>query len=278
MDLEVETILNNFVPKEILRQIFCEYLTVEDISSLDVAICETKKRQNFVLFIGSMACIWSGNMEENFNDKKISWLRSRNMKIRDLRCDSVTFDVALKIAGFGVYLEWLHIDNRDLSDMSVIKIVEDCPNLKHIGMSSGNITDLSMNRIADCCRHTKSLIVPMCYNITYSSMIRIAERCPNMEVFDLSDCEDITDIGMVRIAECCNIHLLEMRASRITDISAIRIAEFSPNIEILNILRSRDITDASIMRIAECCPNLRQIVMPCPKITDASVIQIAVLI
>jgi hypothetical protein len=60
-----------------------------------------------------------------------------------------------------------------------------------------------------------------------------------------------------------------------TDISAIRIAEFCPNIEILTILSSRDITDASIMRIAECCSNLRQIVMPCPKITDASVIQIA---
>jgi len=274
----VDNILNSFVPKEILCQIFCVYLTIEDISSLDVAICDIKKRQNFMLHIGSMTCIWSGDKEENFNDIKISWLRSRNMKIRDLRCDLVTFDMALKIAGFGVYLEWLRIDNRGLSNMSMIKIVEDCPNLKHIGMSSENITDLSINRIADCCRHTKSLIVPMCYNITYSSMIRIAERCPNMEVFDLSDCEDITDIGMVRIAECCNIHLLEMRASRITDISAIRIAEFSPNIEILNILRSRDITDASIMRIAECCPNLRQIVMPCPKITDASVIQIAVLI
>jgi hypothetical protein len=106
-------------------------------------------------------------------------------------------------------------------------------------------------------------------------MIRIAECCPDMEVFDLYLCRRITDIGMVGIAECSNIHLLEMRITKITDISAFKIAEFCPNIEILSITDSDDITDASIMRIAELCSNLKELDIHCSGITDASVIKIA---
>jgi hypothetical protein len=131
------------------------------------------------------------------------------MKIRDLRCDSVTFDMALKIAGFGVYLEWLNIGPRGLSDMSMIKIVEGCPNLKHIDMFSVNITDLSINRIADCCRHMKScphlnvLSLSSCTDVTDAGIIRIAEGCPNLKRLMLLSCSNITDTGLMRIAECC---------------------------------------------------------------------------
>jgi hypothetical protein len=153
-----------------------------------------------------VACIWSGDKETILNSEGISWLRARNMKIRDLHCEIVTFDMAVKIAGFGVYLEWLDINNRFVSDISMIKIAENCLNIKHISMAGcSNITDLSMIRIAECCRHIKSLDAGNfngSSNVTDIGMVRIIERCSNIERLRVRGCKRITDVSLIRIAEC----------------------------------------------------------------------------
>jgi hypothetical protein len=51
-------ILHHFLEKEILCQIFSEYLSLQDISYFDIAICNTKKRPGYLEVIGSVACIW----------------------------------------------------------------------------------------------------------------------------------------------------------------------------------------------------------------------------
>jgi hypothetical protein len=96
-----DNIFHHFLAKEILCQIFSEYLSLQDISRCDIAICNTKKRPGYLEVIGSVACIWFGDKGEEFSSEGISWLSNRNIKIRYLRVRGVYDDTAIKIAGFG---------------------------------------------------------------------------------------------------------------------------------------------------------------------------------
>ncbi len=101
-------ILYHYLPKEILGHIFSvDYLSLQDISRFDVAICNHEKRPGFLDCIGSLSCIWSGDGERPVSSEGMSWLSNRNIKIKYLNCGAVTDDMALIIAGFGIHLLWL---------------------------------------------------------------------------------------------------------------------------------------------------------------------------
>lgn len=127
----MDNILYHFVPKEILCQIFSTYLLLEDVSHFDVALCNHKKRLKYLKCLGSQASIWPGDKERKFNSLGISWLITRNMKIKSLNCGTISELTVGKIAGFGVYLERLDIDGQSVSDIIMIKIAESCPNIMH---------------------------------------------------------------------------------------------------------------------------------------------------
>jgi hypothetical protein len=103
----LDNILHNYLPKEILCHIFSEYLSFQDISRLDVAICSHEKRPGYLDCIGSASCIWPGDKQRPVSSEGMSWLNNRNIKIRHLNCGAVTDDTALIIAGFGIHLQWL---------------------------------------------------------------------------------------------------------------------------------------------------------------------------
>jgi hypothetical protein len=207
--MAVDNILSYFLPKEIICQIFSKYLSTQDISRLDVTVCNHKKRPFFLECIKSIACIWPGDKKRQLSCEEIAWLRSRNMKIKHLNCDTVADNTAALIAGFGIHLEWLNIDKQcvsdmsSVSDMSMIRIAEDCPNIKHLSISGfRNITDSSIIKIAEYCYNLKELNLSRC-RVTDRSMIRIAEGCHNMECLHMSGCKSITDVSVVKIAENC---------------------------------------------------------------------------
>jgi hypothetical protein len=92
-------------------------------------------------------------------------------------CDEDT--MMLKIADFSVYLQWLNIDGRYLSDAIMIEIVDRCPNIQHLSISR-------------------------CHNITDTSLVKIAECCHDLKYLDVSESSrKLTDIGIIKIGECC---------------------------------------------------------------------------
>jgi hypothetical protein len=150
--MALDNILSHFVPTEVICRIFSKYLSIQEVSNFDVAICNHKKRPRYLEYIGSLACVWLGNKENKLSSDGISWLRIRNMQIRDLNCDTLPDNIVVLIAGFGICLQWLNIDQQHVSDVSMMKIVKSCRNLKHLSIfGCSDITVLSMIMIAECC-------------------------------------------------------------------------------------------------------------------------------
>lgn len=94
--------------------------------------------------IGSKACIWLGDKGRKLNGQGINWLTSRNVKIRQIKCEKIfgyneeeNDDMAVEISSSSDHLQWLTItdDSRLLTcvrDVSIIRIVERCSNIQSL--------------------------------------------------------------------------------------------------------------------------------------------------
>lgn len=165
IDMSLESdVLGYCIPNDLLSHIFCEFLSLEDICRFDSAICNERRRILCLELMGS--CVLSEiqlRTTQDFSSDMVSWLENRSLKIRHLKCNRITVDIASKIEGFGSFLHWLSIEDgiRDsrkscngnpmmrviptgireacmirliggchkIADKCVIKIVEGCPHI-----------------------------------------------------------------------------------------------------------------------------------------------------
>lgn len=276
--MDVIRILYFSLPNEILCRIFSRYLSIQDISLFDIAICNHRNRPAFLEYVGSVACIWLGDKERQLSYKEISWMYSRKIKVRNLNCDTVNDNTAFRIAGCGVCLEWLTINKQYLYDSGMIQIAENCPNIRHLDISRcNNITDYSIIKIAEYCPNIDYLNIAEC-RVTDKSVVRIVELCHELETLNIAYCHNITDLCISKIAEYCpQMTSLDVTDnSIITDLSMIKLAECCNNLEILNISFCRNITDTSMRKVAEYCLNMKHLsTIFCNRITDLSIVLIA---
>jgi hypothetical protein len=252
-----------YVPDTILSQIFANYLSLDDVSRFDIAICDRNKRPQFLDCLKSDHCVWFGSKDEDFGSDKITWLRRRSMKIRHLICNRISKNRALAktISGFGSSLSWLSIQDGRISNKKIAKIVYGCRNLQYLNLSNcDKITDISIRKVGRALANLQELTLSQCDKITDVGIIKIAEGCHSLRDLILRNCYSITDSSIIRIAEGCpNLQCLTLNGDKITDACIISIAEGCLNLHSLSLTcfgNTDSITDSSIMRIAEKCRNL----------------------
>mmetsp|Transcript_25376 Transcript_25376/g.24277 ORF Transcript_25376/g.24277 Transcript_25376/m.24277 type:complete len:301 (-) Transcript_25376:4-906(-) len=237
-----------------------------------------------------------GDKERDYCPQTISWMSSRSINIRHLKCSRFTDDIAVKIAEFGSSLHWLMITSgimdptggkryaflkpkvhREwpvITDIGMVKMLEGRPNLRTLDMSllpDTNITDESIVRLAECCPYLQDLNMSHSRKITDSGLLRLAEKkkrwCEvqkmnivfysNLQSLNMEMCEGITAAGVLGIVEGCpNLHSLSLR------------------------FRGSILNDESVIKIAESCPQLRLLDLVVPEcfesyVTDASIIKLA---
>lgn len=109
-------VLGLFIPNSILGYIFASYLSLEDISRFDIAISNKKRRPMLLECIGLESCIWMGSKETELSSSMIPWLCNRSIKICNLICNQVYFDIAVKIFSIGSSISWLSIEDGAMDD------------------------------------------------------------------------------------------------------------------------------------------------------------------
>jgi bacterioferritin-associated ferredoxin len=252
-------ILGYFVPNTILSEIFTKLLLLDDVCRLDTAMCDKNRRRLFLECVGSESCVWQGDENRYFSSAMISWLYTRSIKIRHLKCkcNRNKTDAAMKVGRCWSYLQWLSIKGHIVDD-GVIEIAASCPNLQSIELIGCSITDRSIIRLSECCPHLHSLNLSFCDGITDTSIIRVAERIPNLNKLTLATCRKITDKSIIKVAEHCpSLYSLSLQQCfLVTDMGIIRVAEGCPNLRHLNLANCMRISDTSIVRLAEGCANL----------------------
>lgn len=176
-------VLGYFLPNAILSEILSKFLTLEDVWELDVAICDKEQRLQFINCIKSEYCIWLGDKERSVSNHAISWIKIRSIKVKNLMCNRVIYNIAVEIGEFGSCLSWLSIKDKLMVDKSVAKIAKGCPNLKSLELSGCNkLTDKSVEVIAERCHHLETLVIYKCDNITDNFLKRIGKEHPDLQI------------------------------------------------------------------------------------------------
>mmetsp|Transcript_15353 Transcript_15353/g.14722 ORF Transcript_15353/g.14722 Transcript_15353/m.14722 type:complete len:435 (+) Transcript_15353:281-1585(+) len=287
------------LPYTLISCILTEFLSLETLSQFDIAVCNRIGRPFFLEYLKSEYCILNGDKELDCCSRTISWMKSRSIKIRHLKCCRITDTLAKEIADFGNCLQWLSMAggerfNRQketsITDIGMVELVNGCPNLRTLDISrASKVTDETLVRLTLGCPHLHSLNISYCSKITDISLMKIAETYHNMHTLNLEACVHITNSGIIRMVEKCpklqslNIsHIIadpgeEMDLKgKLDDVTVFRIVEGLPLLKSLNLslpppFRSL-LTDASMIRLAESCCELENLaVMGSYLITDVGV-------
>ncbi|CAG8490122.1 39054_t:CDS:2 [Gigaspora margarita] len=172
-------------------------------------------------------------------------------------------------------LKYLSLGSSDISDNSLNKIADSCSNLEYLSLECDkNITNISMIKIAHSCPKLQYLSLLHC-GITDETLKAIAYFCPELQHLRLISCEGISDMGVCVIATSCrNIIDLSLEGCAVSDISVKKIAQSSrscPRLEVLLLLNCF-ITDISIHEIIRSCKNLRSLdLKKCDSVTDEAI-------
>jgi hypothetical protein len=158
-------VLFYFLPNTVLAKIFSQYLSFEDVSRFDVAICNKRRRAKFLVSIRSEYCIWLGDATLDYISSGISWLATRSIKIQHLKCSKVDYDIAEKIGSKGTCLLSISIGNKIiyqvdwLVEMTLAIFFKGCHMLQCVNLSEYmDITDFSLVMLGTECPNLESLV------------------------------------------------------------------------------------------------------------------------
>jgi Leucine-rich repeat (LRR) protein len=189
--------------------------------------------------------------------------------------------VRSELSLFGEYISKLqnlkrldvsHVGNFD--DANCEPIVTKCQLLDDLNFKGSNITDSSVQLVAQHLPHIRMLNLSRCEKITNFSIIAIAKSCPLLTSLDIGETRitdgafvafTLTRISILNISEC----------KMITDKSLTAIAKSCPLLKSLNISKCEIITDDSLTAIAKSCPLLASLDAGETQITDNALVALA---
>jgi len=272
------------LPDDIVRLELLQYLTVHDIVRLDTACMNHKYRHQLLDKISGVILI--GDKDEYMKASLFKWLGMRRIYWINMY---LHFDNLIPSSIENNYVDQFRYSRHlimtgSIRDDIAMLIISHSPCLKSIGISENDydgfqITDLTLQSIAEHCTGLESLSLSYCRVITDTGLITISEHRPNLQSLKARSCDLISDISIISIStHCTGLQLLNLRGSdHITDASIISISTHCTGLQSLNLRGCDQITDASIISISIHCAGLQSLnVGNCRKLTEAGIISISV--
>jgi hypothetical protein len=279
------------LPFEIIILIFTEWLNIDDISKLDVAINNKAQRNLFLNYLNSNMFIFNEYEYKNLkNENYINWLIKRKIQVRKLniegkRLHSISNSRLIALIRMNSNLQSVELEDnyqkkKCLITNEIIKeIADNCKEIIELKVSNCELlNNIGYITISNDLLKIKKLNLSNSNEINDDSIINIAKNLTNLQDLNIYDCNKITDSSINMIAEnLINLHYLNLfNCKKLTNIGLINVSKKLINLRYLNISNCKNITDDSIIKISENLTKLNMLILNgCILITDDSVIKIA---
>jgi len=268
------------LPDDIFRQELLPYLTVHDIVRLDIACMNHQYRPQLLEKISGVILI--GDKDESMKESLYKWLGIRRIYWINMNLDFNWLTLSsIENNYVDQFRHTQHVGMVGLITDIVMFIISQCTCLQSIDISNNydfQITDDTLQSIAEHCTGLQSLSLNYCREITDTGLITISEYCPNLLSLEVYNCDQITDASIISIStHCTGLQLLNLgRCLQIRDASIISISTYCTGLQSLHLLGCHLITDASIISISTYCTGLQSLhLLGCLQISDASIISLS---
>ena len=183
----MESMMN--LPDDMFKQELLPYLTTDGIVKLDNACMNHNNR--YQLMDKICGVILPGDKDESMKASLFKWLGMRRIYL-------IKMDLLFKDENsFSSHMENDYVDQfrytqyvimrGPIRDDMAIFIISHCPCLLSIDIGDykqpyPQITDHTLQSIAEHCTGLQSLSLSMCYDISDAGLITISEYCPNLNI------------------------------------------------------------------------------------------------
>jgi hypothetical protein len=158
----------------------------------------------------------------------------------------------------------------DRSDIAVIELVKNCPNIHTLEIDCWVITDETLIAISNYLPNITQLGISQC-DVSDVGIIALVKKCHKITYLNLSMCTDITNESIIEVARNCPLlKELDIRCCNITDISIIELSKNCPKLETLEIGECTHVREYSIIELAKGCPNIKKLTH-CTIMTDVGI-------
>jgi hypothetical protein len=250
-----------------LYDIFTEWLHIEDVCHLDSALCNKRRRPEFLELVATKVLLF--NREEiqvlepisthrALRAAALNWVLKRGIHLASLRLPdngrSAAEEQSLRDAVASLAL------NGRLDKLETISLAS-CSYIKDADLAG---------ILSKCYRSAKSIDIRYC-RLTESAAVHI-KRCTKLEALAAKGNESAAD--MAEIVQSCRklrkISFVNFGTS-LTDEVVQSVAAHCPLLEHLNIGGCSVVSDTAIRTVAESCPLLQFVILQGTNIADATV-------
>jgi hypothetical protein len=252
------------LPDDMFRLELLPYLAVQDIVNLDNACMSHKYRSQLLDKISGVILL--GDKEKSMKASLFKWLGMRRIYLIKMLFDKSVYSLTPS-----------RMENDYVDQFTYTQHVFMRGRIRDIFDISRDITDHTLQSIAEHCTGLQSLSLSCCKYITDTGLITISIHCPELKSLAVVGCDQITDVSIISISTYCsglqslNVH----GCDQITDASIISISTYCIGLQSLALEGCYKITDGSIIPISENCTGLKRLNLHRTNITDASLIAIA---
>jgi len=273
------------LPDDIFRQELLPYLTVYDIMNLDNACMNHIYRPQLLDKIDGVILL--GDKDKSIKASLFKWLGMRRIYLIKMLMLESDFNVTPSRLTYNYvdqfrYTQHVVMRGPIIDDMAIF-IISHCPCLLSIDIdckvSFPQITDYTLQSIAEYCTGLQSLSLSYCSEITDTGLIIISMHCPYLQSLNLEGYYQLSDASINSIStHCTGLETFNLsKCDQITDASIISISVNCTGLQSLNLEFCCQITDASIISISTHCTRLQSLYLGgCYKISDIGIISISI--
>ena len=236
------------LPDDMFKQELLTYLTVYDIVRLDNACMNHQYRPQLLDKISGV--ILRGDKVKCMKASLYTWLGIRRIywiKINLYFKEGNIFSSIIKNNYVDQFRYTQHVVMRgSIRDNMAIFIISHCPCLLSIVVGDYNqpslqITDHTLQSIAEHCTGRQSLSLIDCREITDTGLMTISEHCNNLKSLKVCYCDHLTDASIISIStHCTRLQTIYLRrCNQITDASIISISTHCLGLHLLNLIDNR---------------------------------------
>lgn len=223
--VEVGEVMNNNL--NLFRVLFGElldkiysYLTINDMSYLDISVCN--KYDRFIYLRSDLPdSIISSGSDKSYGDDYIAFLSSRKITVQTFIGDRIKltdkiFEQIIKTKSFfplNSELISLNLSNCAKLKNSINFILESCKKLNTLDLSNCRIDNIMVTKIVGM-SNIVELNLAGCLKINDNSLIPIIANNTSTQKMDISYCKKLTNKFFVSISKLSNLETLAISGNR----------------------------------------------------------------
>lgn len=273
----VDLLFYSFPSELIGTKVLTPYLTITDLSRLDVAVCSRAIRAYLEEAFRLVQISCSFRLED---DSMVAWIKRRGIQGSQI---SVTMDVSPTNLSYILRrfqgMSRVNLTGYDsLTDSHLIELSQSCKNVNAVNLTyCSDVTNDGLRELTTTCQKIEELVLWGCYNINNDGVQLISENCPRIKHLNLRCCKKITDEALKYIAS--GIHDLRhvnfTYCRNITDYGIEQLVRAHPNLQYLTAAYCGSITDDSLHALAKFCMGVEFIDVTGCHVTDRGLEAIA---